>query len=448
MTSLHPQRGLLVAAALLGFSGAQASAVADEEGPVPPTAEMQVTALLREVRRADSVRVTSIGRELSQLTPLALEHVCSILVERRVPEWNGLPEQVLSEPQQLALLGSLGGVQRGSLQHELDRLLASEPHPSVPRRATALRLLGAAGETVDMETLFRQALLREEQELDPELEQALEWGTTALLSRDPRATHRLNAMCGSLRPEVLPAALRSLGADGSPQGLSALLEVASTNPALSELATGQVQRLDPIPWGATSARFATLLREKLENDDPDRCRSASIALASLRDFDSTDELIQLLDHPHGGVRETAHWSLKKLTGLSFPPQARLWWSWLERERTWFRREYPELLERLESPRRFDVASAAQEFARHRLNRDELAAALIPLLADRDPKIRSLICGSLATLTSPDAIPGLLACLTDEDEEVSAAAHAALVALTQLDLPRDPGAWREALSPYL
>jgi hypothetical protein len=245
------------------------------------------------------------------------------------------------------------------------------------------------------------------------------------------------------RPELVPHLVEAVGAAGDPRGLGYLAEVAYWNEGLVLLVMSQIPLLGPSGDETVDGALKGRLRKYLDENVPGPCRAAILALSALEDHDAIGTLIALLGCESAGLRETAHWALKRLTGLAMAPTPESWARWHQGELFWMVRHRPKEFQRLRSSDPGEAADALRTILTHPLARRELATALPDLLRSRQPALRVLACRTLAELEASDAVGRLVWALEDPVPEVALAAHAALRALTKIDLPREPLAWQEA-----
>ena len=104
--------------------------------------------------------------------------------------------------------------------------------------------------------------------------------------------------------------------------------------------------------------------------------------------------------------------------------------WMEDELRWFADHERPTLRELRSGDLATVTQALQRLSQRRLFRDRLATAVLGLLEERNPVLRRMGCKALGSLGEPLAVPRLTEALGDRDDEVAAAAQAALERITQ------------------
>lgn len=450
----HP----LALAALLFASGVPVAqtlvppAAAPEGLPalVPPQrneVERAALELLRSLRRkerpADEELAETLARGGERLVPLLFD----VLATRSVPAVDldaagaAGAAQVLSEVQESVLLLALARLERGPVLDHASRAVFAEP--TLARRAAALLAVGAVGRANDLPQLFELALAREERQPEERLELALRRAVALLLGHDPRALEQLTTLRRITRAELLPALVEAVGASRDPRGLAYLSEIAYWHEGLVLDVMSQVPLLGPSGDEAIDEAMRVRLRPYLDELRPGPCRAAILALTALGDEDSIAALIELLESDSAGLRENAHWALRKLTGLSLAGTPAVWSHWHQGELYWMLRQKPKEFQRLKESQAAIVADALREILTHPLARKELSSALPDLLKSRFPPIRVLACRSLAELDARGAVGKLVWALEDPVPEVSQAAHAALRKLTRLDLPCESLAWQSA-----
>ncbi len=448
-------RSSLTLAALLlvsGVAGAQAVAEGTPAAPAPAASdaprwspeEHEAIELLRSLRRkvrpADDELAFRLSRAGERLVPLFFDVLATRRVPVAQPDEHAAP-QILSEIQEHVVLLALEQLEREPVLSHATAAVRAEA--SLERRGAALACLGAAGRANDLLQLFDLALTANETTPEERLEQGLCRAVSALIVRDPRTLEQLASLRRITRPELLPTLVEAVGASQDPRGLTYLSEVAYWHEGLILDVMSQVPRLGPSGDEAIDGAIKVRMRPYLDETRPGPCRAAILALTALGDEDSLAALIELLASESVGLRENAHWGLKKLTGLTLSAAPEAWQRWHQGELFWMLRQKPKEFQRLKDSQAAVVADALREILVHPLARKELASALPDLLKSRFAPIRVLACRTLSDLEARDAIGKLVWTLEDPEPEVSQAAHAALRKLTRLDLPREPLAWQSA-----
>lgn len=372
--------------------------------------------------------------------PAALE----VLVRRRVPGVHeGELEQLLSVPQRDVLLAALAALEpRAVLSQARMRCEGSQ---DLGTRTAMIEVLGALGGADELEQLLAPALLLEETELADELRAALREALARLLARDERAFTRLAALLRRQRPQLVPPVLFALGDAGDERGLAILDEVLNFHPDQGQLAASQVPRIGRSLAPEVNRQLADRLHWMLDPARLGECRAAVLALGVLRDHEAVPALIGFLEGDHAGLRDTALWSLREMTGLAFAADATLWRRWHERELAWFRTDLRGIPARLRSGEPAVVVAALRDLGERRMRREELALEVLPVLERPEADLRALACATLARLDEPLVAPALVDLLEDQDAGAARAAAEALAALTGKDLPPERAAWSAALA---
>lgn len=415
----------------------------DLNPPRPGSPAAEAVRLLRDSRRPDAPRGGDLVVLLEPHVDPALPELVDLLVARRIPalETDGEP-QTLSVPQRRDLLAAMAGLPRERLSGAVDRLLVEDP-PPLAHRAVAVRLLGLAGGPAALERMIDLASPGEEAGLEPRLGEAFEWAVGALLEEDTPGTCEglIHARFARGQVELLPGVLRAVGDHGHPAGVAVVLAVAERHHGLRVASFAQARRLGASGDPAVDAALARLARRHLDPDEPVLARAAALVLGELADPEAVPLLIDRLDG--SALAAEAHWALQRTTGLKLSPDPDRWGLWYEQERRFFGVPYRRCLTDLHGDHAARAVVAIRELSRHRLHRHEVAAELATALREAPPQLRRLLCHALEALGSRHAVPALVERLRDEDPEVSAAALRALRSLTEIDLPADPEAWREA-----
>jgi len=430
---------------LLVVALASGGALAQE--PAAPAAvqrtaeERAAIELLRSLRLRERPSDAELVARLEPTGAAILPLLVDVLVTRQVPVLETGKPQTVSEIQEKIILLTLGELERGAVLTAVGERLGEDPDHRL--RRAALACVGAVGRANDFPQLFELALRPEETELEPRLEAGLCSAVTAVLERDPRAFEQLVVLRRITRSELLPVLVRAVGASRDPAGLTYLAEVLYWQENLVLDVMSQVPLLGAADDEATNEPMRVKLRPYLDETRPTHCRAAVQALTALADVDSIAALIALLGSEDTGLRENAHWALKKLTGLALSSQQATWARWHQSELFWLVHTKAKDFQRLREKDPAVAADALRSILNHPLARKELVAALPELLKSRFPAIRVLACSTLGSLSVTGSVDKLVWALEDRDPEVVHAAHSALCLLTKLDLPRDPIAWQSA-----
>lgn len=414
----------------------------DAQVPAWSPEERAALGILRDLRKKERPSDTDLAARLSLAGERVLPLFFQVLGARSVPALDATgAAQVLSEVQERAVLLALAQFERDPVLNYVGRALLGGG--DVARRGAAIACIGAVGRANDLLQLFELAFPAEEKQPDERLSKILRRSVSAVLQRDPRAFEQLLSLRRVTRPELLAVLVEAVGAARDPRGLAYLAEIVYWNEGLILDVMSQVPLLGASGDESIDASMRVRMRAYLDEARPGPCRAAIPALVALSDTESIGSLIALLAAENTGLRENAHWGLKQLTGLTLAPTPEVWAKWHQGEQYWVVREKARTFQRLRDGDPAVVADALRDLVTHPLARKELTVALPDLLQNRFPQIRALACRSLGALGARDAVGKLVWALEDSDRNVSQAAHAALRALTRLDLPREPLAWQNA-----
>jgi hypothetical protein len=227
-----------------------------------------------------------------------------------------------------------------------------------------------------------------------------------------------------------PAQLAITGAlsdVAQPRSLALLAEWLARGPehpefvvtALSTCARGQRAPFDE--------RVRKIVRGRIESRRILAFRESILCVGWLEDEEAAEMLVELMRHDDAGVRRDAHWSLQRVTGARFAPDAERWSRWLAAERAWREEEFPRLVLALGGEDATASAEALNELLRHTFPRHELARAVAGRVAHLDGRPFVATCTALAQLGSPAALDPLLALDAGERADDEAAALAACLA---------------------
>lgn len=236
-------------------------------------------------------------------------------------------------------------------------------------------------------------------------------------------------------------ALRSVAA---PRRLALLVGLLERRPGSDGLVLNRVHgvalRLGPV-LDDTDVRK---VRYFLESSVAFERLGAALAAGALQDRGALDALVELLLDPEPSVRNAAHDSLRHLSAMTIGPSPDRWRVWLERELEWWQERGARDLARLDTVERTEAFLILREAAQHRLFRDEIAAAVLPLLDDPDTTMVRIALATLEGVRARGIERELVDLLEHSSPEVQRQVAACLRNLTGRRLPADPLAWRRVL----
>lgn len=428
-------------------AAADESQAADvQHGRVAVVRSPALTELSRTLRRARSqpdlqpealvVELDAVGEHS---TPAFLE----LLECERVPPLEpGQIEQVLSEPQREILLAALARRPVNSVISALDRRL--ELAHDCAGRLLAVRVLGAVGSAQSLERVVNLALAAEETEPSASIEAALRRASASILLRDVQAFGNLEQLLPRAPQALRTTLVQSAGDTQDTRGLPILSRALALQADLAPVVAAQVSRIGRSLDVKVNQDVAERLRGALQSNDPGVQRTVALALGELRDEHSIPTLIELLDSGDPGLSRNVAEALRRCTGLEFGTDAARWRRWYSQERSWFARDELAALRDLQSRDPAKVSTALHEIGRRRTERDALASEVIEVLRRAESALRAQACDTLAALGSSVALPALVERLASDVPFCSQSAWRALCSITELDLPADAAAWREAL----
>jgi HEAT repeat protein len=328
------------------------------------------------------------------------------------------------------LLDTLARAPRAAVrEHGLPGLQAGA---GAAERVASLRLVGRLGDPRDLPTLLE--LTGEPAQSDPREVHALAEAIAALLRVEPSLARSVGTAAAAAEPPRQLPLLGALGRAPSRESLDALGRALVDVPERIDSVLAEIERaadaLTPPFEGSLLVDVRWLLKDRSEA----RTTAAARALGALHDHASVPELIALLGRGEP-VASAAHGALGRITGLSFRPDPRRWRAWHEGELAWWREDSTSVLSDLRASESEVVFTALTRVAEHRLFRDELAAAVAPLLLDREPSLRAAACRALGQIAAPSAADALTLTRDDPDPDVQEASAWALAALSNRSLGR-------------
>lgn len=322
-----------------------------------------------------------------------------------------------------ALLTSLERLRHRALVDELDRRLGAE---SIGRRtrSTALTVLGRVGETADVATAI--AALGED--ASPELAREFSQAVATILTRSDDPLSQLATVITGCSPSVATPLVQAVGQSGRAQGMQLLGSLLGQSRDLDAQILTQLGVLGARQPDAVEPSMAEDVRAFLWSTDPGLVRTSLVTVAQMQDEEAVPDLIDLLEDDEPGVRSSAHWALREITGLGITSEPERWRTWFTAEQAWFAERGMDLRAHLGRASSKQVVAAVAELAQHRWRRHETAAEIHPLLQTDDPALRKLACSVLGQLGSRRSITPLRGALEDPNPGVRKAAQAALASI--------------------
>jgi HEAT repeat protein len=447
---------LLLGASLLLAPRISARGVEDTQAILPrwswaTTPEhLEIARALRESRRTDSAPAPRLVDRIVRAGSGSLEAQVDILARRRVPEAGpDDPPQLLSDPQRELVLTALAQMPETAVRAALRARLDRDP-ADVGARLAAIHALGVIGNAADLGRLVELAPRApgkergEEKWLLPDAREAMRSACAGILRRDPTAWTALVDLLRQTDPDAGRPLLEALSSTKDPRALEVLYAAARAHRELRP----QVAALVPVCGSSMNAALdrdvAGWMLSELPSARPEYARMLLQGIGVLDDGTCVAALIEHLEDVDAGVRDSALWALRRVSGLGFSADLPAWNAWNRDEVAWHARERPRLREDLASGDRQRIAIALRAYGEHRTKRAELADDVVKILSNPRPELRRMACEVLQTLGAPSASGALAESLQDPDRDVAEAAWQALKSLTGLDLPRDPMRVRQML----
>ena len=393
-------------------------------------------ALLRASRRRDGPCHDEVVRRLVGLGSEAVELLLDLLVDRRIPALvTGDAPQTLSVPQRAMILDAFCRSSRSDVVNRIETRVAGSSDEA-PRIA-ALYVYSALGGERSLPRLLELSLPAQglaEEGLSPQLADALREAHAEILTREPKAHRSMPKLLERATPSQRRAMLFALGETADPCALPSFAEMLRRHPELSDLVISQALRVGASADSAVNESVGELVRPSLRSARASLVAASARLLGNIDHAPSAPDLVALLDHEELQVQESAHWALRRMSGLDLGPRSVAWNAWLASEQDWWNEEGPLRLEQLKLGSRATRLAAVDACGAHTLGRSRLAAAVTSALFDNDATVRGKACDALGQLGSPVASGGLLQALSDPTPAVSEAARRALQQIHGAPLP--------------
>jgi len=403
--------------------------------PAAPDTFAQVLAAFEQPYSTAELR-----RRLGALDSSAIPHLFLLAATGNLPGPDG-GSSALSPDDRVTLRESLAARPRRELVSFLDELAGRTQDQGF--RLEAQRLLGTVGTADHLKLLVRLTLPPQP---GPNPSHALRVGfnqaLTEILARTPASVSQIPRLLAESAPILGAPIVEAMASIRGPQTTRILADLLGRTPGLDALLLARLAERGRLEAGAGRPVFESV-RRYFQQRDPMLIVAAIRAAGRLGDDDSVEPLIAFMEHEDERIKASAFEALATITGLSIGPDPVRWSRWYHEEMRWWDTEAETRLISIERGANLEFVRASREALEHRLYRDRIAASFATALGRANPEEIRLACSALERLGSTVAVPALTACLNSEDPEVRRAAHAALRAITGLDLPPESDSWSEA-----
>jgi len=409
-------------------------ALAPWDGPNSPE-NQDIAAALRASRKCVAGNQRALLERIVKASSGNLDALMEILIRARVPETSADDApQILSEPQRGLLLSALSRTSVVLVRSNLDRRLETAPTPEL--RNAVVHALGAVGGARDLVRLVEIAPRLKDGSLEPATQNALRAAATAILARDPSSVRTIRVLLGRVSPAIGEELVFALGSKRDPRRLSELSDIARNFQKLGPLCVSLVRTVGASADEEVDRTFCLWMVDQIPSAKPDYQSMLLQSLGSLDDGSSIATLAEQLGSEHVGVRDSALWALKKITGLAYAPQPAAWKPFLDEEHAWMSGTRPRLQLSVRSGTLEHAIEALRELGDRRIHRAEIAGDVAVAFDRPEPELRQLACEMLARLASPAGIAPLCNALDDSNPAVADAAWQALSTLGGIEPPRD------------
>ncbi len=261
--------------------------------------------------------------------------------------------------------------------------------------------------------------------------------------REPEGVAVLPQLLRACPPELRQTLVDAVVKSSAEGRLLALAKALGRVPGFDPILLVEIRRLVPAYSGAATDIPMDRVRPYLTPSDPTLAILASQCAAAIGDQESLPALIDLVDGTHAGAAAAAHRALVDLTGLTWGSDPTVWRRWGDDEYHWWQTLAPECADAIAGTDSARAGDAILELSRHRAYPDRAAEMLIEGL--NGPLATALLaCRALRAVRSDRAYPHLVELLNHTDSQLRAAAHDALCARTELDLPPESELWSQQL----
>ncbi len=314
--------------------------------------------------------------------------------------------------------------------------------PDRERRSAGMHLLGAAGAASDLQLFFRDL---ERDDTATWMAQLFEVELARFLGRFPETFGAAASFAPRLEAPWSASLVRAAAASERPEALGLLLralEYPSYPPALVLAELSRVVPRAPL-WVAPQVEQASAFW--IQNEDPAICQAAIQVAGRIKSARAVPVLIELLEHPHAGVKSSAHWALTQISGLALQPTAQRWQAWWDMELQWLESFQASLEVQLDLDDAASTLAALRQCGAHELMARELAGVWSSALQAREPQVRRSALVQVRRSRAFDAVDGMLICVEDPEPSVAQQAQEILAEFTGHAGPSDRSGWEGLLA---
>lgn len=254
------------------------------------------------------------------------------------------------------------------------------------------------------------------------LKRSLMDATSLRLYRLPELDGLYRQAPDPLRRPIIDGVAAGADPDFSAGALARLLgSVPTSDPSVLNRIHLALQRRPAGPAPEIADRVAAYL----DDPRPFARHEAAACLARIGERAHVRPLIQRLRDADATVVNAAHTALHRLTGMTFPPDARRWNQWFDDQLAWWDAEGQSQLDDLVFAPRSGQLAILRDLCTKRLFHEEIAVRVGDLLHGGDGPTLCLALSALGTLRSPSALTLVRSYVGHPEPAVHEAALAAL-----------------------
>lgn len=354
---------------------------------------------LRSARKRTGSQETCV-RALVRLGEPGIPALLDILSARRIPETveQDAP-MILSEPQAALVLSALQRLPRAAVRSELEARLSQVPVDAGIAMA-AVQCLGEIGTRGELLRMLLLVPVREDGSLARETRSLATPSVVRYLKRESSAWSQAEQSMHALQEGRARILAEALGETREARALPALMACARSQTALAPLCVALVRKL-PRALDAEAARW---MSGQLAFAQPEYARILCAGISWLDDGASLAALVDALGSESPKVRDAALSSLREVSGLSMPPEAAAWRSWLDGQQAWVETRLPAIAEAVRGEDLEAALAGIRECAGRRTWKSDVAAALLPAMNRTEGPLSTLAVEMLVPLGAAAVCP--------------------------------------------
>ena len=395
-----------------------------------PSEAERLMQLLRDAIEEELIDTPQLMRSLSEFSPEVIPILFAVLDTGIIPSGDSatrIPEDIRG-----SIWGAFAAYPPVAIRSHVTKFADAKYNERT--RLNALKLLGGVGDVDDLVLIGQLAAPTGTSPADS-VRVPFGYAVAKIFERDPGAVLSVKRLYTSCHASLRPTLLERVRSSSTTERLTVLSGLLSLVTKSDSYVLRSIGELASSGRGTSDEYACGKVRSFLFDHDDFLVQAAAQTLGALRDEGAIEQLIELVRESNPQTKPVALNALIAISGHNFGADEKTWQTWYNKEKRWWRLEASRVFDDLRHSNPGHVAAAIQLVSMHSLYREELATALLTVLGRKEASLRRLACITLGNLGAEGARAGLQALLDDPDEDVRAAAKAAVSRLTFRIIPR-------------